>query len=216
MPQFQTLLLSKENVAKHNYKLPADASLSLHCGEYIDNMNIPISPIEDFLSGELFLAGKDDKSFLETCRNPFFLQQSLPYYQKALSLHELRAHIDLSVEITPIVKGRRKYRKYPKNKTKRIEYESELCSQEQNQKPKKEKIEMILQERYLHDPDRGWNNQYHIIGYDRTPSPPTIGSGLGLHQREITSVSANHSPLTPVNLKQTSLFDAVPLLLQGP
>jgi hypothetical protein len=223
MLQEMPLLLSIENVAKHNYKLPADATLSIHCGEYIDNTNIPISPMEDFLSGDFFLSGEDEKkSFLEITGS-FFVQKSLPCYQKALSLDELRrAHVNLSAVTPPIVKEKRKYKKYQPNKIMRIGYQKP-CGQKQNKKqekfaPKKENSDLILQEIYqqhLYDPERELNIQYNIIGIDRTPSP-SVGLGLGLCKRETACISATYSPsLTPVNLKKNSLFDAVPLLLQG-
>jgi hypothetical protein len=218
------LLLSKENIAKHNYKLPADATLSIHSGEYIDNMNIPISPMEGFLSGDFFLSGEDDKkSFLEKT-SPFFLQESLPCYQKALSLDELsRAHVTSSAETSPIVKGKRKYKKYQPNKTMRIGYQKP-CGQNPLKKRKefeqnKENFDMLIQEIYKqhhYDPERERNNQYNIIGTDRTPSPSVKELGSGLCQKGTTCINATYPPsLTPVNMKKMSLFDAVPLLLQG-
>lgn len=209
--QFQTLLLSKEKVANYNDFLPVEASIG------------------NFLSGRFFLSG----GFTEMI-GPFFVQQSMHCFPKAPTLKQLFAGVELVADTPTTSTRKRKYKKYQESKRKQPESQNSSHDQHQASKdqeelvPKKEQIEKILQEvqlqrqyqqhqqqcQDLEDQRLERSNQYNIISNNSTPSS-TIEPGIEPCQKKIPCVSASHRlPLTPVDLKKMSLFDAVPLLLQ--
>lgn len=124
----------KQEGVKGRYKRAGniDVTSSTAIDALTPRTNIALAPIESFLSSNFFVLSGPTEQI-----SPFFLQQSMHCYPRALSLEQLRSgvsNVPEAVEET-ITTGKRKkkYKKYPQSKRKQLATDSSENSSSQSQ-----------------------------------------------------------------------------------